>query len=151
MNPNERSVADRLSDITAALERAVAIGDLGAIANGVAELGGLRLARGEVASESVEDYTTMNYETLVETARQALQVVHEFEILVLHGTSRGERADGRAAKDRLVEVCCEIGVRHVAERFKEVITEHKAAYQANLKEVGGEDEHGTGRLSWWNV
>jgi hypothetical protein len=34
----ERQIADRLSDITAALERAVAIGDLGAIANGVAAL-----------------------------------------------------------------------------------------------------------------
>jgi hypothetical protein len=100
---------------------------------------------------SDENYTTMTDETLVATALQALQVVHEYEILALHGSSRRERAYGQAAKDRLVEVCVEIGVRHLAERFKEVITKHNAAYQANLKEVGGEDEHGTGRLSWWNV
>jgi hypothetical protein len=44
MNPNERSVADRLGDITASLEKAVADGDLGAIANGVAALRRLRMA-----------------------------------------------------------------------------------------------------------
>jgi hypothetical protein len=44
MIPNERSVADRLGDITAFLEKAVADGDLGAIVNGVAELGQLRMA-----------------------------------------------------------------------------------------------------------
>ena len=142
--PTPGRIADRLGDITTALEEAVAKGDLGAISNGVAELGRLHL-------ESVENYTAMTDKTLVATALRALQVVHEYELLVLHGSSRRERAYGRAAKDRLVEVCFEIGVRHLAERFKEVITQYKAAYQANLKEVGGEDEHGTGRLSWWNV
>jgi hypothetical protein len=144
-------IADSLRDITTALEKSVGEGDLAAIANGVAELGPLRTVLGEISLEGVEDYTTMTDETLLATALQALQVVHEYEILVLHGSSRRERAYGRATKDRLVEVCCEIGVRHLAERFKEVIAKHNAAYQANLKEVGGKDEHSTGRLSWWNV
>jgi len=41
---DERLIADCLGDITEALEEAVAHGDLGAIANGVAELGRLRQA-----------------------------------------------------------------------------------------------------------
>jgi hypothetical protein len=41
---NERSVGDRLGDITASLEKAVADGDLGAIANCVAELRELSMA-----------------------------------------------------------------------------------------------------------
>jgi hypothetical protein len=110
-----------------------------------------QLRVGEVALESVEDYTTMTDETLVATALQALQVVHEYEFLVLYGSSRSERAWGRAAKDRLGDVCFEIGVRHLAERFKDMISQHKDAYQTNLKELREEDEHSTGRLSWWNV
>jgi hypothetical protein len=144
-------IADCLGEITTALDQAVASGDLGAIANGVADLGRLRMALGEDSLESVEDYTTMTDETLVATARQALQVVHEYEFLALHGISRRESAWGRAAKDRLGDVCCEIGVRHLVDRFKNMIYQHKAAYEANLKEMGVEDESGTGRLSWWNV
>jgi hypothetical protein len=71
----------------------------------------------QIAQRLSDDYTTMTDETLVATARQALHVVHEYELLVLHGSSRRERAYGRAAKDRLVEVCVEIGLRHLAESY----------------------------------
>jgi hypothetical protein len=43
-SPTPRRVAERLGDITTALDQAVASGDLGAIANGVAKLGRLRMA-----------------------------------------------------------------------------------------------------------
>jgi hypothetical protein len=98
-----------------------------------------------------QDYTTMTDETLLATTLQELRGLHEYELLVLNGSSRRERAWGRAAKDRLRDVCGEIGVRLLAERFQEQITQHKADYQANLKEVGGANEHGSGRLSWWKV
>ena len=145
-----------LDDIVKALEAAVDSGDLGAIRNGVLELNLLRIVQQEAPAERVEDYAAMSDETLIATAQQALREVHCYEIVVLHGSSRRERAQGRAAKDRLLDVCFEIGLRHLAKQFREAITGHQSAYKANLKEVGAEEaaasEKGhVGRLSWWNV
>jgi hypothetical protein len=119
----------------------------------------LQLRKGRIMESDLErlmadrDYATMNVETLLATARQALRVVHDYELLVLNGSSRRERAYGREARDRLVEVCIEIGVRQLAEACKDMISQHTAAYTVNLKELGEEHEIGkenVGRLSWWN-
>ena len=47
-------IAYSLGDITIALEKAVAIGDLGAIANGVAELGQLRMSLTQSANHPLQ-------------------------------------------------------------------------------------------------
>jgi hypothetical protein len=106
--------------------------------------------------EPLNDLAKMIEDELVGEAEPLLKVVHDYEILCLHGSSRWERAEGREANDRLINVCFEIGVRRLAEQFKEIIAQHRVAYEANLKEVKGSDqieenEKATGKLSWWNV
>lgn len=103
-----------------------------------------------------EDITTMTDHALRVKAECLLECLHEYEILCLHGSDRSERARGRAAKDVLVQVCFEIGLRQLANRFKAIIIQHKAVYEANLKELKSEGEHeegekDQGRLSWWNL
>ncbi len=101
-------------------------------------------------------FTEMTDDELMAEAVNLLRSLHEYELVCLHGSSSREREHGRAAKDRLIEVCTEVGVRHLSERFKDMIAEHKAAYAANLKELENGDEKGEGetargRLSWWNL
>jgi hypothetical protein len=93
----------------------------------------------------------LSAEQVRHVARGLIGIVHDYEFLAAEGSSRREREIGRAARYELADVCTEVGVRVFSEQFRDIIDRHKAAYEARLKELGGEINKASGRLSWWNL
>lgn len=179
----EKNTNMKLAEIIADFRIAVHTGNLGVFANGVSVLEALTVERQQKSTEKIEGDefyyrllaleecltpqqhiaseaedsprpATMSEEALMASADQLLGLVHEYEVMVVMGSDRQERMVGRRAKDNLIEVCCEIGVRHLGQLFQDKISKHLASYRPILEHVGAEEDQMQtefGRLSWWNV